>query len=120
MWLKFYETEQKVFNEEYHIFVTDTNAMIITKKLCRHFKFPVPVIKFFGIKQRGAACKYIKKIRVPHNTSVGLLCHELAHKYNRFKYNDSKHSKRLMRTITRFLKYCKSKDYWVMNLNATQ
>jgi hypothetical protein len=107
--------------------LTEKETWGITRKLCRHFKFPEPKeIRFFGgDNSRGIAELLKYSIRVPHNTSLKLLLHELGHLYvYHKKYSESSlselfdnsnekyHTKKLMRILKRFTKYCMKKKFW--------
>jgi hypothetical protein len=122
-WLKFYRKERERFPEAFKIKVSDKDAVKIVNKLCRHFKirrykglgkweYKVGV-RFWG---NGGARAFVswKFIHLPHNPSIGIICHELAHIYNHIRYNNHHHNKRLMRTIERMINYCKKKKYWGM------
>jgi len=110
VWLKFYQKERQRFLKAFNHKVTDEQARKIIKKLVRHFKIPLVLIDFRGHHGGGHAHSNI--ISVSHNPAIGVLCHELAHVFNKAKYGNWKHNKKLMRTIGTFIKYCEKKNYW--------
>ena len=108
--LKFYFVEKQLFREEYDIKVTDKEAVKICKKLARHFKFYISKIRFYGYK-RGFVNAY-GIIRLPHNPSIGIICHECAHLLEYEKYHNFRHNKKLLNIMKRFINYCRKKNYW--------
>jgi len=113
-YLKFYQKENDAFKTEYNIHLEDKQAIKIAKKISRHFKFTVNEIKIYGKKSHGYAWFRLNKIKIPHNTSLSLLIHELAHLYEYQKHNNERHNKQLMKTIQKFIKYCRKKNYWLL------
>ena len=113
-YLKFYQKERKLFSEESVMKVSDEVAEIIFRKLERHFidsrRYPFR-LRFYG--NGGGACG-MWGIRLPHNPTILLICHELAHRIHRLKYGSTKrhHTKKLMRIIKRLITYCRKKNYW--------
>lgn len=111
-WLKFYEKERQQYPEAFTHKVSDEGAKIIVKKLKRHFK----IIRLYGLRfygNSGSGSAYPNGyIRLSHNPSVGMICHEVAHLFNKRKYGNWNHNKKLMRTIKRMVNYCKRKNYW--------
>lgn len=105
--LKFYLQERQLFPEAFSTKVSDDLARKIVKKLIRHFygrkASSCPSVRFYGHKQSGALGW---GMRLSHNPSIGLICHEVAH------MRVSRHSKKLMRLIKKMVKYCKKKNYW--------
>lgn len=120
MWLKFYQKEHKLFPEQSKMFVSDKDAIKISKKLCRHFKFRLHQyygVSFYGNMKNNNGHAYRWRIKIPHNCSILLLIHELAHCHNFQKYHNGHHTKRLMTTIKRMINYCKKMNYWNMIKN---
>jgi len=123
--LKFYEKEKEMFPQSYSIHVTNEEARKIVKKLLRHFKIGSTwyrkhfVIKFYGTKTGGGASTSSFQdfdIRLPHNPSIGMIIHEVAHKYMQRKIGREKgeksHTKKLMTIITKMQRYARKKNYW--------
>ena len=106
--LKFYVKEQDMFKEAYGIKVSDSEAKKIVRKLLRHFgsseKAESVNVRFYGNRQTGNYSAY--GIRLSHNPSVGIICHEVAHSFH------WGHDKKLMRWIGKLNRYCKKKEYW--------
>lgn len=109
--LKFYDIERELFPKEFELKLSNFENLRIARKLARHFKIQVNLIKF----KRGRfslADTYFKVIQYLHNTSLGSVCHELAHLWNEQKFNNSNHNKKLMRTIEKLVIYCRKKNYF--------
>ncbi len=105
--LAFYEEEHKLFPEAYSTKVSDAEAEKIVRKLLRHFGFSVTArnvhVRFYGNRQTGA-CGW--DIRLSHNPTVGLVCHEVSHKFH------TRHDKKLTRWMKRMIAYCYKKNLW--------
>jgi len=99
-----------MFPEAFQRTVTDYQALLIVHKLARHFKIGKFRVWFYG--SRGNGSSYGWGIRLSHNSSVGLICHEVAHEYNGRKYGDSAHNKKLLHTLKRLISYCQKQNYW--------
>lgn len=99
------------FGTEAYIKYNDSEALKITNKLARHFKISLGEMRFYG---NGGGCAYYTRssIRLPHNPSLLLIIEELAHLYNVQKYRNGHHTKKLMKTIGKMVKYAKKKNYW--------
>lgn len=112
--LKFYDKEADVVKSlgvnTRNIILEKNDVLVITRKLCRHFKFREPEIKFYGTRDSGAMLGHW--MRVSNNPSLYVLIHELSHIYKLEKYYDDRHTKKLMTIIKRFTKYCIKKDFW--------
>jgi len=114
--LAFYLKEQQTFPEAYRTKVSDVGARIIVSKLLQHFHglklahqkrwelLGKVHLRFWGNGQSGSAGR--RQIRLSHNPSIGIICHEVAHVRIR------KHNKKLMRLIKKMVNYCKKKNYW--------
>ena len=106
--LAFYQQEHQLFSETYEIKVSDKDAKKIVKKLLRHFgtsrKAKAWEVRFFGNHQSGS-CGW--NIRLSHNPSIGLICHEVAHTFH------LRHDKKLLRYIKRMIIYCQKNSYWM-------
>jgi hypothetical protein len=105
--LAFYQKEHIAFSEAYNIKVSDEEARKIVKKLLKHFanseKAKAWYVRFYGNRGNGS-CGW--NIRLSHNPSIGLICHEAAHTFVHG------HNKKLMKLIAKFTKYCKRMNYW--------
>ena len=111
--LKFYWLEHETFPEAYSVRMDIQKTKQIFRKLCRHFKIRNTQLTFWNRKGgRARSLAYGYEILVPEDCSFGLLCHELSHIYNRQRCMKFKHNKRLMRTLKRFIAYCKKKNHW--------
>lgn len=119
-WLKFYTVERERFPEAFNTEVSDEKAQKIVKKLLRHFlpknpksdylKHPINVC-FRG--NGGSVTNIITgRIKLPHEPSVGQICHASAHIINYAKYGNSNHNKKLLQAIGQLIAYAKKKKYW--------
>lgn len=112
--LTFYANERKLFPTEFSMKVEDRTAEKIVSKIARHFKFKIFRIGFRGNKGSGHA--WYDEITLSHNPSIAVICHELAHSHNKQKYGNMYHNKKLLRTMTRFIEYCRKMNYWKVEL----
>ena len=114
MWkVKFYADEREEFPNEFGMKITQDEALKIIKKLSRHFKFRCPGVVFkYSDGDRGLAKLGGWIMNLPKSPNLGITLHELAHFHNQEKYKNSNHNKKLMRTLRRFMKYCRNKNYW--------
>jgi hypothetical protein len=110
-YLQFYKKERIIVSPYYNIQIEDKIAFIIINKIKRHFKFIVNEVSFNAYKN-GTAFINSSKIRIPSNTTIGMVLHELAHLYNFQKFNNYNHNKKLLKTILRFYKYCIKLNWW--------
>lgn len=114
--LKFYGKERERFPEEFKMGITQAESVKIAKKLCRHFKFRYPEIIFkYNREDQGLAKLGGWTMNISKSPTLGILVHELAHFHNQEKYGNSNHNKKLMKTIKRFILYCRKKNYWRQN-----
>jgi len=114
-WIKFYDKEREEFPLEAELTVSDKDCVKICKKIARHFKFHLGEIRFYGRNGYHNCEAYDDgSIRFVHNPSILHICHELAHIHNLQKYGNWRHNKKLLRTIKRFVNYCRKKNYWNM------
>ena len=111
VWLKFYTKERERFPEAFNCVVSDEEAHAVVKKLKRHFKVPLLWVKFWSRKRQTGHAKELG-VCLPHNPSIGVICHELAHIHNKHKYGNWRHDKKLMTTLAQFVRYCQKKNYW--------
>jgi len=104
--LTFYLREHQLFPKAFETKIEDHQATLIVRKLLRHFgkKYAAKSlrVRFRGNKQSGAVGW---GIRLSHNPSIGLICHEVAHIFHR------RHDKKLMRVMGRMIAYCEKKGY---------
>jgi hypothetical protein len=108
---RFYQQEQERFKEYADIHVADDDVKNFAYKLLRHFKISArPTIKIR--EQRGAYAHwgYNCAISLPHNPSVLLIVHEVAH------YKVKKHTKKMSTFIARELHYAEKKNYFNMRI----
>jgi len=114
--LKFYEKERQEFPDEFDMKISQSEATKITKKLARHFKFTAPSILFkYNSEDQGLAKLSGWVMNLSKSPNLLLLLHELAHFHNYEKKLNYNHNKKLMRTIRRFVRYCRKKNYWRKN-----
>ena len=106
--LAFYLKERELYPEAFETKVDDRTAELLVKKLYRHF-YDVrsdftPPVRFYGNRQSG---KYysVGFIRLCHNPSIGLICHEVAHR--KFK----RHNKKMLKFMKKLINYCAKKGY---------
>ena len=107
--LTFYVKERKLFPTEFTMKVDDEKTRMIIAKITRHFKFKVLTVRFWGKRNNGRAWTY--EICLSHNPAVAVICHELAHSHNQQKYANMHHNKKLLRTMTRFIEFCRRKGF---------
>jgi len=105
--LVFYLKERQLYPKAFQTKIDDDVAKILVKKLFRHF-YKIEAkgckkIRFYG--NRGSGNYGWWNITLSHNPSIGLICHEVAHR--KFK----KHTKRMMKFIGRLVDYCIKKGY---------
>jgi len=112
--LAFYYNEHQLFPEAYNLKVSDQDAKKVMHKLLQHFgnsqKAKSWVVRFYGHRDSGS-CGW--GIRLSHNPSIGLICHEVCHTFVR------RHGKKMMKLMKRMVNYCKKKDYWKMTTEKT-
>ena len=118
--LKFYENERIMldklgFKPRNNRITEKKHILLVIKKLCKHFKFDLPDVRFYGNSDSGSAKVKSRVIRLDHNPSYQVVIHELAHIYNHDNDLDGEkcHTKKLMKTIKKFAKYIMKKQYWV-------
>jgi hypothetical protein len=115
-YLKFYDVEKERFSTAQNVTLEFPLAQRIVKKLARHFK----VTNFSGVrKQTTRWCGHAYSdysISIPKKATLLLICHEVAHLYNKQYLGDWSHSKKLMRTLKRIVHYAlKMLPLWVGN-----
>lgn len=102
--MKFYSVENEYNKDLYDMTISAHQAQILANKITRHFKFR-KVQVHANTRTRGYASRFWAYIQCPKITSVGLIIHELAHRYNNEKYEHHGHTKKLHTTIKRFSAY---------------
>ena len=107
--LAFPEKKMKLENKE---------AKKLALKLARHFKINLAEIKF----RKGIWSLCMLDYRAIHfcnNPSIENICHELGHLYvfEHYPYSGKFHTKKLWKTIEKFLRYCRKKNYWLSQDN---
>jgi len=112
---KFYLVERQLFPQAFETKVSDAGARIIVSKLLRHF-FNRKLVRpnkwgtlrevHLRFRGNGGGSAGYNHIRLPHNPSLGILCHEVAH------LKHLRHTKKMMIYIKRLLRYCEKHNYW--------
>lgn len=123
---QYYARERSEIGNDYDVKVEDDHAKLIARKLVQHFKirFGKEWTKEHGLRKRrlqiifrnqqgGHAHISEASFSLPHNPSIGYLCHELGH----FKARHSNHGNRwhnadLLDTVKTFVLYAKNRNYW--------
>jgi len=112
--LKFYYDDQKLYEPEYHMALSEKQAKAICDKLSRHFKVWVWLgwhKNKMGIYRRSWTGK--GEIWLPQGRAdLGLLCHEISHAIHHQKYHKRGHNRQLRRIMDRVVGYCRKKNYW--------
>lgn len=122
--LAYYSREREQLQEAYALKVSDDEAEVIVKKLCKHFmkgkgivgrSLREPDITFFGNRDSGRT--NWRRIRLSHNPSLGLICHEVGHnvaKYNQtIKDGEKYHTKKLLRVVAKLYTYTLKHGFWI-------
>ena len=110
--LKFYYDEHNEFPKEYGMELNKVDIEKVIKKLKRHYKVDFDVL--FNSKKNGHAfvMMYRPTINIPPKTSLGMVCHEIAHIIHWTKYHGRRHNKKLYRIMKRLILYCRKKNYF--------
>lgn len=118
----YYREERKSYNEAYNYFLTNDEALLIIKKICRHYKSSgIPNIKFWGNRDSGSMG--YGQLRISNNPSIGLIIHELGHALKSGKVmresmkcvphkGTSHHGLRFQHCICKIHYWAKSMGYW--------
>lgn len=114
-YLKFYRKEKELFPKEHDLILTEKEALAISKKLSRHFKFTVAKVKFYGKINCGYSWFMLRRIKVCHKPSLLVFVHELVHLYEYQVHSNKRHNKHMLKSIAKFLKYCNKMNYWRVN-----
>lgn len=116
---KFYWKQWNQFPDHYHtIYYSEKTAKKIIRKLIRHFKLPMPSLKFTW--RRGGGHIYSDMfhytITFAKPTSLGIICHEIGHLLAEKMTNQWYHNKRTARQMKKVYTYAKrylrSRDIW--------
>jgi NADH pyrophosphatase NudC (nudix superfamily) len=75
-WIKYYEKERRRFSREYSIKLNDDEIKHVFELLKNHYHIPHE-LTISGRKGYGR-CTH-RRIRVAHESSIGMLAHEVAH-----------------------------------------
>jgi len=113
MKLKYYDVEDEIFREEYAITLNDEELTYIFLRLQSRYEF-TQYLKIYGRQHTGGRCSSTQ-IRLPHNCSVGLLAHEVAHALQKRNGDVVRkwHTKKHMVYMKRVCRYImKNLPYW--------
>jgi hypothetical protein len=118
-YLKYYEKENEIFSDvnDYVNGLLDINTiLIISKKLLKHYK-----LQFLHVELSKGECSsfvFSKTWNVglklkfsKSRTTLGVICHEVAHAIEYEKYQISKHGKRHFRIMKGVINYSKRRGY---------
>ncbi len=104
--LSFYLKERQLYSEAFETKIEDAEAEKLVRKLFRHFykreANRCMHVRFYGNRQGGS---FGWGIRLSHNPSIGLICHEVAH------WKFKRHTNKMLKFIGKLVKYCKKKGY---------
>ena len=118
MTLKYYTKEREEYPIEFKYMKDSKELCLIINKLLKHYKLDNYIWKFVGTTS--SRCCSIKKPNKPitgvlkfsrTHSSIGVICHELAHAIEMTKYGKSGHAGRHFRIMTRLIKYCNKQGY---------
>lgn len=118
MTLLYYKKERGEYPIEFGKNLSVMSADSIIKKLIKHYKIKGYTWKFVGTTS--SRCWSLKKPNKPitgilkfsrTHTSIGVICHELAHAIEMTKYGKSGHAGRHFRIMARLIKYCNKQGY---------
>jgi hypothetical protein len=107
-YLKFYDTEKKIFVISEKLLIPECETLKICKKLAKHYKFEFNGFKCRNMKKTlgRAHFKDMTCIFRPKENSLLTICHELAHLWQFDRTNKSRHDKKMLRKIGILLTYC--------------
>ena len=123
--IQYYAKEREIFKDAYDADLTDFELRAVFERLKSHYKFRQYLV-FKGTSFRGHCTHW--EIRLPHDTSLGLLVHEVAHaiQFKKLHLGDKPkkwHTKKHTSIMRRILKYINGKgEVWISkaNLKAEQ
>jgi len=114
MYLNFYREERKLYERAFETELCGDDTRFVGRKIIKHFKIDCYWINVVSVRNGHA---YSHAISLPRRTDFGMLCHELAHVWEKQKYGKTEHRKRLMKLIGRIVRYCEKKNYWKAELD---
>lgn len=116
-YLKYYQTERAKYSKAYSIYFSEEKFRKIIKMIKRKFDiYNLTDISFDSYNN--GHCIYTKNylpycsIDLPKKTSLGLVCHEIAHAWELKEYKKAGHTKRHARLMKRIMTYAKKRHYW--------
>ena len=122
--LQYYSKERKAYPNEFGRCLNIREANIIIKKLIRHYKLDsYNSWKFVGTTSSRCVTykqpKSIYFVRKPYgyfkfsksHTSVGVICHELAHAIEMIKKGKSTHAGSHFKIMKKLINYCRKAGY---------
>jgi hypothetical protein len=111
---KWHYKETEKYRSEHDLKVLDCEAQRIVDKITRHFKLGNYFVKFRGTGDGGRIWSN-GIVRLSHNPSFALICHELTHPLCWKKYNHrhiSHNNKKWAYQLGRIMEYCRRKNFW--------
>ena len=111
---KWHSKETEKYQAEHKLKVLDCEAQRIVDKITRHFKLRDYFVKFRGTGDGGKIWNN-GEVRLSHNPSFALICHELTHPLCWKKYkgrNISHNNKKWAYQLSRIIGYCRKKNFW--------
>ena len=122
--LKYYNDERKAFMDEFAVFLNIKEANRIISKLIKHYKLDLyNSWKFVGTESSRCISHFKPSLFHTHklsygkfrfsktHTSIGVICHELAHAIETIKRGKSTHAGKHFKIMTKLIKYCNKKGY---------
>lgn len=116
VYLQYYAKEREDFPVEFKDSLSRSKANKIIGKLIKYFKITThPYWKFTGGKSshcitwKDTGKGYFKFSKT--HTSIGVICHELAHAIEMNRRGTSTHAKKHYKIMKRLIEYCRSKGY---------
>jgi len=117
----YYREESNTYDEAYGLILTNDEAILIVKKILRHYKAGMPNIRFYGNRDSGSMG--YGELRLSNNPSIGLIIHELGHALKPGKVmrealkniahkGTSHHGLRFQVCICRIHTWAKTKGHW--------
>ena len=107
----YYRKEKIVFEDAYKKELHQQTAMMVVKKLCRHFKVNHLQVRWTSGRNRPKGSRYYIILNVDWN-NFGVLCHEIAHTIQIRKYDAAGHNKKHWRIFKRLIRYCRKKNWF--------
>ena len=111
---RFYQVEDVTFHTEGNVFFTNSQAVLIAKKLARHFKFKLGEISFRKMYRCLGIFHYGDwSITYVNGPSLRVIIHELAHLWQYQVRGWTRHSKPLLALMRRMFAFARRKDWWI-------